>query len=336
MRGSYLHDNENGILGSPLSNNSAADGQGEVLIETSELFHNGHGDGQSHNLYLGRYAKVTLRASYSHQSVIGHLVKSRAYENHLEYNLLADEAAGNGSYEVDLPEGGQSYLIGNSIEQSQAGATQGNSIVITYGEEGTNAGLQQLWLSANTVVNDATTGTFLRVVGSPTGALVDNVFRGPGTLLTGGSHLAQTSNWTDALGDPLLVDPLHQDYHLRANSPCIGMGTAPGSGNGQSLLPVSEYAPVASVVPRPVGAKLDLGAYQYQAPADGGSGDAGSSDGGSGDAGQGDAGSSDGGGPLTAPTSGCSSGAPEPLLLLGGLLLLLAWRGRSRVVKDGL
>ena len=55
VRDCYFHDNEDGILGSP-----AVDGTGTVLIEGTELANNGQGDGFSHNMYLGKYAKFII------------------------------------------------------------------------------------------------------------------------------------------------------------------------------------------------------------------------------------------------------------------------------------
>jgi len=78
VRDCYFHDNENGIL--------AGDSAGsEILIENSEFEHNGAGDGYSHNLYINHIAKLTFRYNWSHRSVIGHLLKSRAAENYVLY-----------------------------------------------------------------------------------------------------------------------------------------------------------------------------------------------------------------------------------------------------------
>jgi len=54
VRHCYFHDNENGIL----TNNTE---EGDVIIEYSEFEGNGAGDGQSHNLYVGRVDKLIFR-----------------------------------------------------------------------------------------------------------------------------------------------------------------------------------------------------------------------------------------------------------------------------------
>src|SRR6185437_5874592 len=53
------------------------------------------------------------------------------------YNRLSDEATGTSSYQIDIPNGGLSYVIGNVIEQ---GPLNDNSTFIAYLEEGTNPG----------------------------------------------------------------------------------------------------------------------------------------------------------------------------------------------------
>lgn len=66
VRNCYFHDNQNGILG--------GGGDGDVVIEYSEFAANGHGDGQSHNIYIRRVKSFTLRGSYLHHARVGHNV----------------------------------------------------------------------------------------------------------------------------------------------------------------------------------------------------------------------------------------------------------------------
>jgi hypothetical protein len=58
-----------------------------------------------------------MQYCYSHHANVGHLLKSRALINYILYNRLSDELTGTSSYELDLPSGGTSYVIGNVIEQ---------------------------------------------------------------------------------------------------------------------------------------------------------------------------------------------------------------------------
>ena len=109
LRNSFLHDNENGIL-------SGANTASNIVIEYSEFGHNGFGTGYTHNLYIGNVASLTFRYNFSHDAHVGHNLKSRARVNMIAYNrfsiLRAGEtgstAAGQPSYEIDLPNAGTS------------------------------------------------------------------------------------------------------------------------------------------------------------------------------------------------------------------------------------
>jgi len=109
VRNCYIHDNEEGIL-------AGDNPSSHILIESTEFARNGSDDGQAHNIYVNHVAMFTLRFSYSHDAISGHLVKSRALENFILYNRLTGES-GTASYQVDLPNGGRSYVIGNILEK---------------------------------------------------------------------------------------------------------------------------------------------------------------------------------------------------------------------------
>lgn len=143
--------NENGIL--------TGGGDGELTIENSEFGHNGAGDGYSHNLYVGALRKLTVTGSYFHHANVGHLLKSRARENHIRYNRLTDESGGRASYELEFPNGGVAYVIGNIIEQSE---TTENPTVVSFGAEGYRGPGNRLYLINNTLIDHRRDGgTFL-------------------------------------------------------------------------------------------------------------------------------------------------------------------------------
>lgn len=333
VRNCYLHDNEDGILGSPSTVNT-----GELLIESSELADNGAGDGLSHNMYLGHYAKLTLRFSYSHGAKVGHLVKSRALENHIEYNRLTDEVGTTASYELSFPSAGTAYVIGNIIEQ--AAASQNPNIVDYASEPGTLNPDLHLFVINNTIVNDGTGGTFVVDPTATPAVLTNNIFVGPGTVCS-----QATANLTTNLtmSDPMLAAQATYDYQLLAGSPAVNAGTDPGMGAGQSLAPMNEYVHPRKGTPRSSLGKIDIGAYELGnpgAPADAGA------DGSmpQGDGGRGGESTDAGGGisdptPATSDSSGCgcrvahrSTGLAAPA---GLVLLLLAARRRRRAGAHG-
>ncbi|HEY2366414.1 MAG TPA: choice-of-anchor Q domain-containing protein [Polyangiaceae bacterium] len=320
VRNCFFHDNQDGILANPVT-----DGQGDVLIESSEFANNGAGDGFSHNMYINHYASFTLRYSYSHGAKVGHLVKTRAYVNFITYNRITDEMGTTSSYEIDIPNGGTSYVIGNLIEQS---ATTQNPQIVTTGEEGTTNPDQHFYFVNNTVVNDLGSGTFVNTASGTTALIENDIFRGKGTLPAGA-----TASWDDSMGDPMLLNEAAFDYHLKAGSPCIDKGTAPGMGQGnQSLAPDHDYVdPLGTESRAIVGSAIDIGAYEY--------GNVGTTDGGTNtnDAGNAsDASTPSGdGGTTGGGTSGCScdaagSSADFPWFALVGLAAMARRRTRKR------
>ena len=252
VRHCYFHHNDDGILTADNPNSA-------ILIEYSEFGFNGFGDGQSHNIYISHVGRFTLQFSYSHDSVIGHLVKSRAAENYILYNRLTSEN-GTTSYELDLPSGGKSYVIGNLIEQGQNGQ---NSNLLAYMEEGSNPAnpSSELYIVNNTFVNDLGRGQFLFIGSADTvpALVVNNIFTGPGNLVS------QTSATlvSNLVGDGQFVNRSAYDYRLTSGSPAIDVGTDPGTGSGVPLLPTYHYVhPVCGEARNQVGT-IDVGAYEF-------------------------------------------------------------------------
>lgn len=251
LRDCYFHDNENGILTSP---NPASD----VVIENSEFAHNGAGDGLTHNIYIGKIRSFTLRFSYVHHAVLGHDVKSRAMRNYVSYNRIMDESDGTSSYSVEFPNGGLAFVIGNLIEQGPRGE---NFIIVSYGNEGLQHPQNELYFASNTVVNDRPGGgRFVFIKTADSALIVNNLFSGPGDVLTGPGELR--NNVTGRSSD--FVDPSHFDYRLKARARAIGRGIEPGSAHGVSLLPAEEYVHKAQGRPRSGSGRLDVGALQYR------------------------------------------------------------------------
>lgn len=283
VRNCYFHDNQNGIL--------TGDNPGsQITIETSEFARNGTGDGYTHNIYIGHVARLTLRFSYSHHARSGHLVKSRAAENYILYNRLTDEMGGTASYELELTNGGTSYVIGNLIEQSPE--TE-NSTMLAYMPEGKDSRNPStaLFIINNTFVNDRPKGAiFVNINASdPTPAVIkNNIFMGPGTLVNqpaavvaanfqaqdpqGGfapwawimkvfESFGMNSSWR--AGDSQFVDPKNYDYRLKPNSPCIDRGEDPGAGAGFALTPTHQYVHPACGETRTIQGKIDIGAYEF-------------------------------------------------------------------------
>ncbi len=256
VRNCYFHDNENGILGGAY---------GTVLVEHSEFANNGAGDGYSHNIYLNTgITRFTLRYSLSRSSNAGHLVKSRAASNYILYNRLTQES-GSGSYELDLPNAGLAYVIGNVLQQ---GETTQNRGMLAYGMEALSSTTpNQLYAVNNTFVSTRSAGaTFAQVGGSvPLAAVLrNNIFSGPG-ILTNQANALLAGNVSS--GDMGFVNAAQYDYHITAASAALNAGVNPGEGGGTSLRPVMQYYHPLCAEPRSDVGLIDAGAFEYGLPA---------------------------------------------------------------------
>ena len=245
VRNSYFHNNQMGILTANL-------GWGEVWIETSEFAYNGTNNGYTHNIYVGEQSKFTMQFCWSHDAYGGQLVKTRAAENHIQYNRLTGQNGSN--YEVDIPNGGLSYVIGNLIQQAP---NSSNSNILAYMLEGTSSfnPSTQLYVVNNTFVNNESVGTFVNIASGAVPAVIqNNIFNGPGTLTTQSNAVLSTN----FVGNPLFVNPGSYDYHLQSGSPAINAGSTPSIG-----LPAYDYVQPTAGETRNIVGTVDIGAYEY-------------------------------------------------------------------------
>ena len=160
----YIHDNQEGLL------SGSTGGTGSITIEGSEFANNGAGDGLTHNIYVGDIGSLTIDGSYIHGAVVGHEVKSRAQQTTITNSRIEDGPTGTASYSIDLPNGGNVLIQGNTIEQ---GPNSQNPVIITYGEEGGVYANSSLTVTGNTILND---------LSSPSASAVLNATAAPVTV----------------------------------------------------------------------------------------------------------------------------------------------------------
>ncbi len=250
IRHCFFHDNENGILtgGDPASN---------VVIEYSEFFHNGFGDGYTHNMYIGEVNSFTLRFCYSHGAKIGHNVKSRARLNYILYNRIMDEQDGTSSYDIDLPNGGTAFIIGNSLQQ---GRHTDNPTMLSFGAEGLHYSPNELYVVNNTFVNDLGSGRFIYAQANANVVkVINNIFYGSGDVVNQPAELQTNLIATD----PKFVNPGEYDYHLNSNSLAVDAGSDPGAVGEFDLTPAAHYIHPTKAQKRITIRKIDIGAYEY-------------------------------------------------------------------------
>jgi hypothetical protein len=252
LRNSYLHHNENGIL-------TSDDGVSNVVIENSEFSDNGLGTGYTHNLYIGQINSLVFRGSYSHDANVGHNLKSRAATNTIVYSRFSS-TYGQPSYEIDLPNAGTAYVIGNVIQQPAANQA---ATILAYGEEGASNPGQDLYVVNNTFLNDdSVRGTFVMVgdtVGTPV-LLQNNIFAGTGNATNQVSAIDR-NNYRSL--SPSFVDRSAFDLHPLAGSAMVDAGAAVGNAaSGMSLAPTEQYRFPVGTDPRPSSGAIDIGAYE--------------------------------------------------------------------------
>lgn len=254
VRGCAFFDNEMGILTASAP---------ELLEVIDSEFGDAprHKGSLHHLLYVGTIGKFVLRGSRFSNGYIGHLVKSRARENHILYNMLVDGAGGKASYELEFPNGGIAYVIGNTIGQS---AGTDNPRIVSYGAEAARWPENGLYMAHNTLINDAYAGTFVAVwtekMATPIEVwLLNNLTVGAGDLSKpaqgrfDGNRSAVRSELVEYGGIPLKLTNM---------SPLRGAVRPPGLVQGMELLPDAEFVfPVGSRRIRPASA-LVPGAFQ--------------------------------------------------------------------------
>jgi hypothetical protein len=249
VRNCKFHDCEDGILG----------GAGTMLIEYSEFSECGL-DGRSHNLYINNIDKLVFRYNYSHHAKVGHLLKSRARENHILYNYFTDGKTGSSSYVINLPNGGRSFIVGNILVQ---GAKTQNSTMFAYGEEGVKYSESELYVVNNTLINNRHTSVFLNVRKVPAKfkcIVSNNIFVGKGAICTF-DGAKKANNYVGAAAG--FVDRSAGDFRLTGRSPCVNKGAAVPSAGKLSLTPTLQYVHPHSKQARPKDARIDVGAYEY-------------------------------------------------------------------------
>ncbi len=233
-------DNQNGLL---TGNQTDA----ELRIEDSEFGAAPAGSQLPHLLYVGRIARFSLSGSRLSGGRSAHLVKSRARENHIHGNQLVDGEGGSAAYELEFPNGGLAWVVGNVIAQS---ADTSNSAIVSFGAEGAVDDREQgLFVAHNTLVNHALRpAVFVRMHNLERPVehrFVNNLMVGLGLATgTGTLELADLTRGNFTLPVSALPGAERGDYALAADSWLRGRGVPPGSARGVSLmLPSTGPAP---------------------------------------------------------------------------------------------
>jgi len=239
-----FHHNQNGIL-------AGVNQRSTIKILRSRFQSNGAGDGQTHNLYIGDVRRLVVKGSVFAGARQGHEIKSRAETTRIVANLIMDRGS-TASYSLDLPNGGDTLIAGNVIEQ---GPRSPNRTLVSYGAEGFTHDSRRLWVVNNTFINRQTSGTVLAPAAGTRGHVWNNLLSGPGTAW-GAEGTDRRSNLRTTRG---FRDPDAHDFRLRKSSRAIDRGVQPPKPHRAVL----EYRDPRRTAPRPKVGRLDVGAYEH-------------------------------------------------------------------------
>lgn len=245
-----FQDNEMGIL---TGNNADA----TLEVRDSEFGSAPHFQGGAlhHLLYVGAIASVKVTGSRFQQGFLGHLLKSRARESRIFYNMISDSVDGQASYELEFPNGGLAFVVGNIIGQSM---TTANPALISYGAEGPRWQQNGLYLSHNTLLNPLTHGLLIqswqqKFAPSYEEWVVNNLVIGKGSLASPLAGRAQGNYHTDR--SPEVTDDLNA-LQATAREVSAYAKTDAGAVHQQSLVPTAVFTlPVGT---RPLVSARDL------------------------------------------------------------------------------
>ena len=257
VRNCLFLDNENGIL---TGNDAAA----ELVVEDSEFGMAPRVEGGLHHLlYVGKIGRFSIRGSRFYSGFEGHLIKSRARETRITYNLIYDGDEGQASYEVDLPNGGLAWLIGNVIGQ---GPGAQNPVMVAYGSEQSAWPKNGLYVSHNTFVGNPWPPSWNvrvfsdRVPVNTDIRMVNNISLGLALLSPGTQGDFRGNQW--GFRRRALQSIYTLDFGLTHASGWRDSVAAAGLGGGESLVPAAEFKLPRGTTPLKPPAAWSPGAMQ--------------------------------------------------------------------------
>jgi nitrous oxidase accessory protein NosD len=171
-------NNENGIL--------AADSpDSTITISDSEFARNGKCEPScAHGIYINHVALLRVERSKFFDTRVGHHIKSRAARTELVGNDIEDGPEGTASYLVDISNGGDVLIEGNTMEKGPKCSNHSAAIVI--GAEGVTQRTPEIIVRRNKFTNDQTIETiFVRNMTATEAILEGNTIAGKVVALVG-------------------------------------------------------------------------------------------------------------------------------------------------------
>jgi hypothetical protein len=247
LRECALHDNEVGLV-------TANADDAELKIENSQFGKAPRVEGGLHHLLdVGRIARLDISGSRLQQGFEGHLLRSRARESLIRWNLIVDGPRGGASYEIELPHGGLATVLGNVIGQ---GAESQNRVMVSFGSGDRRWERNHLVLAHNTFVYWGWLPSwFLRVHAERLGAdakvtAINNLLVGPGAFSLGVDGRFEGNRFVTR---GMLSDLDTYAFELPPGSSRRGSGVDPRNIDGMDLSPKNEFVWPVGFKPIPPG-----------------------------------------------------------------------------------
>lgn len=128
IRRSRFEDNENGIL---MTNMPDA----ALLIEDSAFLRNGAlrpGMDCAHGIYVGQVGRLVVRRSRFEGTRVCHHLKSRAARTEVTESEILDTPEGEASFLIDVPNGGDVLIRGNTLRKGPRSGNWGTAIALGF------------------------------------------------------------------------------------------------------------------------------------------------------------------------------------------------------------
>jgi len=146
-------NNQNGILATPPPNT------GVLIVRNSEFTRNGVCNPTcAHGIYAGHLKLLRVEGSKFTEQKQAHHIKSRALRTEVIDNTISDGTEGTASYEVDISNGGDVVVRGNTIQKGPMAENHAAAIVI--GAEGVTQPTHEISIEKNVFKNTGDYNTF--------------------------------------------------------------------------------------------------------------------------------------------------------------------------------
>lgn len=144
VRNVRFEDNEDGILSAVLPGKT-------ITVTGSRFIHNGSCDGPgcAHGIYAGALGLLHVENSSFIGTQHGHHIKSRAARTEVVGCHFKDGPDGTASYAVEIPNGGNVLLRGNTFEKGPR--AENHTAVVAIGSEGVNQPTSSILADGNDV-----------------------------------------------------------------------------------------------------------------------------------------------------------------------------------------